>query len=83
MELRLPGVNSPLLCGRVGGVKSCHGDMGAALRENIGLPRRHGTWGRGTKPCHGVEGAALRAWCWGVGRKMGFWAINCDIFADL
>ena len=59
MELRLPGVNLPRLCGRVGGVKSCHGDMSAALRENIGLPRRHGTWERGKKSCHSVEGAAL------------------------
>ncbi len=59
MELRLPGVNLPRLCGRMRGVKSCHGDMSAALRENIGLPRRHGTWERGKKSCHSVEGAAL------------------------
>ena len=59
MELRLPGVNLPRLCGRVRGVKSCHGDMSAALWENIGLPRRHGTCVRGKKSCRGVVGAAL------------------------
>ena len=38
MELRLPGVNLPLLCGRVGGVKSCYGDMSAALHQRAGFP---------------------------------------------
>ena len=56
-EQRLPGVNSPRLCGRVGGVKSCNGGVSAGV----------------SKTCHGVVSAALRAWRWGVGAQNGLW----------
>lgn len=104
-ELRLPGVNLPLLCGHVGGVKSCHGDMSAVLHQRAGFPVTSGSAfaptaavsqtqlprlpsapsepGLGRGVYCGDMGVALRAWGWGAGRKMGFLAINCDIFADL
>lgn len=87
MELRLPEVNSPLLCGYVGGVKSCYGGVGNCFAPKGRLSRHSGlrfrsdrgsfadstaafafgtlragarTRALGTKSCRGDMGAALR-----------------------
>lgn len=69
---------------RARGKKSCRGDMGAALWENIGLPRRYVcrfagmALGCGTKSCYGDMGGAK----WGWGYKLRRFCVFIAVFRD-